>query len=751
MKKHFIFLGVVFIITLLFSFSFQDNKPKQKKSDSHHFSSGSLINHEHGKTQDAQISISSSYDNSMAYLEEGFESTTFPPAGWATVNILGTDVWERSTFLPRNGVGCAFINWDFKGGEDWMITPQFSANAGDSLIFWLCLPNFVDFPPDSLTIRISTTTQTPANETTFPTRLLYIADGNGYPTITGVYQRYAVGLGAFAGQNIYVAFRHANVNGDGINIDDVAIGTPPPNDVGTFSIDLSNPAPSGNQLPKATVRNFGSVAQSFPVTMNISGGYTSQQTVSNLPPGTNQQVTFSNWNPVPGSYQITVYTQLGSDVNRNNDTLRTTISVLGNFSNCGWTARAPVLTQRATTANAFWRSGSPPNDTGYIFVIGGANPTFTDLVTNNTRYNIRTNTWQEMAPIGIGRYHAQAVTARNRIYVMGGYNPNFVSLNNNDIYDPVTNTWSTGSPIPIPVGDFAIGVYRDSLIYVIAGYDGSGDQNAVQIFNVASNTWTTGTPKPGAPCAGLRGSIYGNKIVVAGGYSQLQGSNFDSAYAGTINPANPTQITWSGNIKYPGGRMGRLAAGSTPFGSNNNFPYVFFTGGDSTGFGSTASRVTWGYNVNLNLWEIVTAKPTPSNNINNFVGVMKSDSLFMVNVGGWDGTQATTVNEWLCLGLGLVGITQTNGEIPTEYLLAQNYPNPFNPSTKINYSIPKSGLVTLKIYSVIGKEVMSLINEQKSAGNYEVEFNSADLPSGAYFYKLESGNFNAIKRMILIK
>ena len=101
---------------------------------------------------------------------------------------------------------------------------------------------------------------------------------------------------------------------------------------------------------------------------------------------------------------------------------------------------------------------------------------------------------------------------------------------------------------------------------------------------------------------------------------------------------------------------------------------------------------------------------------------------------------------------GLTSVTPTYvASIPLTYSLAQNYPNPFNPSTKINFSIPKQGNVSLKIYDVLGKEVMTLLNETKQPGNYEVVFNGTNLSSGAYFYRLESGEFSDIKRMILIK
>lgn len=91
--------------------------------------------------------------------------------------------------------------------------------------------------------------------------------------------------------------------------------------------------------------------------------------------------------------------------------------------------------------------------------------------------------------------------------------------------------------------------------------------------------------------------------------------------------------------------------------------------------------------------------------------------------------------------------------LPETFELSQNYPNPFNPSTIINYNIPQAGLVTLKVYNVLGKEVATLVNEKKDAGRYNVELNATKLGmgSGVYFYTLESGSFKSTKKMIMIK
>jgi len=99
----------------------------------------------------------------------------------------------------------------------------------------------------------------------------------------------------------------------------------------------------------------------------------------------------------------------------------------------------------------------------------------------------------------------------------------------------------------------------------------------------------------------------------------------------------------------------------------------------------------------------------------------------------------------------LTKINNTNIEIPANYKLYQNYPNPFNPSTVIKYDIKFDGLVTLKVYNILGKEVASLVNELKQAGGYEAKFNGSNLGSGVYYYRLQAGDFSETKRMLLLK
>lgn len=98
------------------------------------------------------------------------------------------------------------------------------------------------------------------------------------------------------------------------------------------------------------------------------------------------------------------------------------------------------------------------------------------------------------------------------------------------------------------------------------------------------------------------------------------------------------------------------------------------------------------------------------------------------------------------------GIVEENyQQIPENISLSQNYPNPFNPATTIEYSIPQAGLVTIKIYDILGREVTNLVNEEKLAGNHKVNFNASGLSSGIYCYRFKAGDFVQTRKMVLLK
>jgi len=107
----------------------------------------------------------------------------------------------------------------------------------------------------------------------------------------------------------------------------------------------------------------------------------------------------------------------------------------------------------------------------------------------------------------------------------------------------------------------------------------------------------------------------------------------------------------------------------------------------------------------------------------------------------------------------IINAVKTDEMSVNDFKLEQNYPNPFNPATKIKFSLPSHSesegqsvsLVTIKVYDLLGREITTLINNELSPGNYEVDFNGSNLASGVYFYRLESGSFSSTKKMMIIR
>ncbi len=115
-----------------------------------------------------------------------------------------------------------------------------------------------------------------------------------------------------------------------------------------------------------------------------------------------------------------------------------------------------------------------------------------------------------------------------------------------------------------------------------------------------------------------------------------------------------------------------------------------------------------------------------------------------INRTWYDGISYAKIN-------GTVSGINDSEKLPSDFILSQNYPNPFNPSTKISYTIPNYGLVMLKVYNVLGKEISTLVNKKMLAGKHEIAFDASDLSSGVYFYTLIFENSTTTNKMVLLK
>ena len=124
--------------------------------------------------------------------------------------------------------------------------------------------------------------------------------------------------------------------------------------------------------------------------------------------------------------------------------------------------------------------------------------------------------------------------------------------------------------------------------------------------------------------------------------------------------------------------------------------------------------------------------------------------LYTPSVGGGSPTEWKWIT-FLCITNPTINSTSEIKSTLQKFELSQNYPNPFNPSTKINYTNPERGNVSLRVFNLLGREVAELLNDEKAAGKYEIEFKAPNLPSGIYFYQLKSGDYIQTRKMILMK
>ncbi|RJP63756.1 MAG: T9SS C-terminal target domain-containing protein [Ignavibacteriales bacterium] len=290
---------------------------------------------------------------------------------------------------------------------------------------------------------------------------------------------------------------------------------------------------------------------------------------------------------------------------------------------------------------------------------------------------------------------------------------------------------------------YSTGLIKDSIIYIIGGlsFPNSFTNNAVQpyivSYNLDKNSITYGLdslPNSTIMPYNQMSAVIGDTIYIFGG---IQHTISKDIYKYVITTHTIEKLNVELKIPRAGGRAVYL-------------PYenrIMIIGGFNES--SVALRSTEYFNLTPNGYE-VTSGPSLKNGRQEFAAVTYSKTVY---VFGGIGQFNNSIYEIEFLGGSMTGVDDENN-IPDAFLLRQNYPNPFNPFTTIKFTLPKvetSYMTSLRIYNILGKEIITLINKELSAGEYEVELDGSSLSSGIYFYTLQSGPFTETKKMILLK
>ena len=320
-------------------------------------------------------------------------------------------------------------------------------------------------------------------------------------------------------------------------IDDIQVSQQLANDVGTTSIILGSPLPTGAVTPKATVLNYGSLSNTFNVQMTITGGYTSTKSVT-LASGASQEVIFDSWNAPGGTQTVNVCTQLGTDQNTSNDCMSKDVNIIA-----GWTHTAPLPTTTYLGSGAGYISGGVP----YIFSIGGN--TTSAAATECYKYNVNTNSWSSIAPLPDGRRVLATAVVGDYLYAIAGSDTHSTYQSTVFRYSITGNIWTTVASLPAAIA-WGKAVGYNNRIYFAGGHNGTVPLPTVYVYDVAGNTWASADSMPGSRFGGAF-SIVGSKLVYVGGSGYTGITN--GVYVGTISSGNPLSISWvTASNKFPG-------------------------------------------------------------------------------------------------------------------------------------------------------------------------------------------------------
>lgn len=381
-----------------------------------------------------------------------------------------------------------------------------------------------------------------------------------------------------------------------------------------------------------------------------------------------------------------------------------------------------------------------------IYVAGGSSSGTTSNIFY--KYSISGNEWNVANNLPGVKTGGDLVACGGKLYYMGGGN-SIVAIGTPEqfVYNPQTGTWTTIANIPTPVTGNVAESYNDSLIYCMLG-GWNTYETLIQVYNVNTNTWSQATPIPsGNGRRSFAGGILGNKLFVCAGFSSAFRNDF---WVGTINPANPLQITWQ--------QRTNLAVSTSRPGGTAYLGKFYVVIGELSGGNASDSIAVW--DTTSNTWSYRDGKPTRTNNLFGSVSASITYCQGRPGVKIWcvGGSYDTQVDRPLevyadtcllnCTG-PLTGVS--NNQLPVKYELKQNYPNPFNPSTVISYQVPEKVNVKITITDLLGREIRVLENSLKQPGSYDIIFEGHKLSSGVYFYTIEAGNYKNSRKMLLIK
>ncbi|HWR83846.1 MAG TPA: kelch repeat-containing protein [Candidatus Deferrimicrobium sp.] len=452
-----------------------------------------------------------------------------------------------------------------------------------------------------------------------------------------------------------------------------------------------------------------------------------------------------------------------------------------------WSARASMPTPRS--AFGVVTLG------GKIYAVGGYqqwhNPEALNIV---EMYDPVTDTWTTKSPLHIGRDAMGCVALGGRIIAFGGYDgtPGGITAAT-EVYDPLTDSWAFVDSMPNPCAWYGVSLL-DGKAYIVGGIDRENHTvSTLQRYDPVSNTWAIGDPMPTARHACAMAEANGTLYVLGGITQQLVilaavesytmaaipilTVNLDIKPGSCPNPLNVGRNgvdSWDQNEH--GGTVARVSAVRER--PRAVLPVALVGTGDVDVadidpssvelLGVSALRwstedVTTPLGPDADSCECTTAGPDGYPDLSlkfdrgaivAAVGNVHDGDVISLTISGrlYDGTRFKGNDCVVIRGSTgtLDGLEGQNGASET-VSLNDNYPNPFNPATEISFSLPTASRVTLEVYNITGQKVATLVDRFMEAGVHSVTWDGSNAASGVYLYRMQTGDYVATRKMLLVK
>jgi photosystem II stability/assembly factor-like uncharacterized protein len=709
-------------------------------------------------------------------LNESFEDVTFPPTGWHSKNLLGTNVWARSTVTPHSGIACARISYQATGGEDWLVTPQINVVAGDSLVFWWRNAFSSPYPPDSLIIRVSTTDTAVASFS----NILVKIDGATAPS---TWTRHAYSLSGYTG-NIYIAFQHKNLDGNGGYLDDVTVGEPMMSSQVFVTGDPFNIYTTTNMGVNWTAVPFLGSPQPWTSTYYSSDFLAADNFVTVGAFGLINEV-----DPTDAATCHTNFIKAGIFYDVWASSATGTVIAAGSASSAATFDQAIYSTDGGETWAVSAMVDSADLDFNSLSMVSAT----TGYAAGEDHRVMKTTnggaTWFRVTDPATTTSDLETVSFVdvNTGYVFGASGAGFKTTDGGTTWTPLTTT-ITG----IIYGSH----FLDAQTGFIVGASGNGRKTTD-----GGTTFTTMTTDMATSAIYSIYMVDANIGYLCGSTGKVRKTTDGGTTWTNVDVGNTSPTLYQVEFKDENYGMTVGSVGRTYYTSNGGTTWNYENTSMSTIYGlsieKTSADTSAAFIAGTNAYIMRNHKVIIPVELASFTASVNGDDVTLswitateLNNSGFQVERKTGEENWVELGFvqgkGTTTETQVytfidkdlisgkynyrikqidfngshkyydlNEEVeiaaPNSYDLSQNYPNPFNPTTKIKYSVPVEGFVNIAVFNILGEKVANLVNSIQKAGKYELSFDATNLSSGMYIYRMESGNYVSIKKMMILK